>query len=242
MCDGVYLVELASIRAPELVLPTIAAVLGVRERRRDNLAQLLADYLVDRRLMLILDNFEHLLAAASVVAMLLAVCPQLKVVVTSRARLRLYGEHEVVVPPLPLPDPGDLVGAAESAAVRLFCARAQGCTCRFLSHALADAHGGRGLSPSEWLAARHRACGRSDQALFPAGTVAPAGSSIARRCARSDRIGAASARTRTCDHFELWLAFPVAADTAGAACCVRRRFQPGCGAGHLWRAPTGTNR
>jgi predicted ATPase/DNA-binding XRE family transcriptional regulator len=125
MCDGVYLVELASIRAPELVLPTIAAVLGVRERRRDNLAQLLADYLVDRRLMLILDNFEHLLAAASVVAMLLAVCPQLKVVVTSRARLRLYGEHEVVVPPLPLPDPGDLVGAAESAAVRLFCARAQ---------------------------------------------------------------------------------------------------------------------
>jgi predicted ATPase/DNA-binding XRE family transcriptional regulator len=123
--DGVYLVELASVREPGLVLPAIATVLGVREGRGSNLGRLLADYLADRRLVLILDNFEHLLAAVSVVAALLAACPSLKIVVTSRARLHLYGEHELVVLPLSLPEPANLVGAAESAAVRLFCVRAQ---------------------------------------------------------------------------------------------------------------------
>jgi predicted ATPase/transcriptional regulator with XRE-family HTH domain len=123
--DGAYLVELATVRDPGLVLPVIATILGVREGRRKGLAQLLADYLADRRLLLILDNFEHLLAAAPQLAALLATCPDLKMLVTSRARLHLYGEHELVISPLSLPDPENLVDAAGSAAVRLFCARAQ---------------------------------------------------------------------------------------------------------------------
>ncbi|MFN3333416.1 MAG: ATP-binding protein, partial [Caldilinea sp.] len=125
MRDGAYLVELATVRDPGMVLPTIAIILGVREGRRKRLAQLLADYLADRRVLLILDNFEHLLAAAPQLAALLAACPNLKMMVTSRARLHLYGEHELVVSPLSLPDPENLVDAAESAAVRLFCTRAQ---------------------------------------------------------------------------------------------------------------------
>jgi predicted ATPase/DNA-binding XRE family transcriptional regulator len=123
--DGAYLVELATVHDPGLVLPAIATIFGVREGRRRGLARLLADYLVDRRLLLILDNFEHLLAAAPQAAALLAACPNLKMMVTSRARLHLYGEHELLVSPLPLPDPDDLVGATGSAAVRLFCTRAQ---------------------------------------------------------------------------------------------------------------------
>ncbi len=129
--DGVYLVELAPVRSVDLVLPAIATTFGVREGRRDSLPQLLADYLAARQLVLILDNFEHLLPATSAVASLLAACLHLKIVVTSRARLHLYGEYELVVPPLLLPETDDPVCAAESAAVRLFCDRAQAARTNF---------------------------------------------------------------------------------------------------------------
>lgn len=122
--DGVFLVELASVRTPELLLPAIATTFGIREGR-GNLAKLLEDYLAVRELVLILDNFEHLLAATTQAASLLANCPHLHIIVTSRARLHLYGEHELVVSPLHLSDAVRLTEAAESAAVRLFCDRAR---------------------------------------------------------------------------------------------------------------------
>lgn len=121
--DGVYLVELASVRDPALMPSAIAKTLSLREGR--NPAQLVAEYLAARERLLLLDNFEHLLPAAPFLSMLLAACPTLRLLVTSRARLHLYGEHEFVVAPLRLPDPNHLHMAADSPAVRLFCARAQ---------------------------------------------------------------------------------------------------------------------
>jgi len=123
--DGVFLVELAAVRTPELVLPAIATTFGIREGRAGALAQLLDDHLAVREVLLVLDNFEHLLGAATQVASLLAHCPRLRVLVTSRARLHLYGEHELVVSPLYMPDAQHLAAAADSAAVRLFCDRAR---------------------------------------------------------------------------------------------------------------------
>src|SRR5262249_9476914 len=75
--------------------------------------------------LLVLDNFEQLAPAATTVADLLAVCPRVRVLVTSRAALHIYGEHEYPVDPLPVPNPdGDPQIIARSAAVELFCQRA----------------------------------------------------------------------------------------------------------------------
>ncbi|MEA2523106.1 MAG: hypothetical protein QOF73_333, partial [Thermomicrobiales bacterium] len=130
--DGVAFVALAPINDPALVLPAIAAALGVREVGERSLASSLAVALRNRQLLLILDNFEHVLDAAPGVVELLAACPQLTVLVTSRAPLRVSGEHEVPVPPLALPDRPNgahrrsgLEEVAQSEAVRLFVPRAQ---------------------------------------------------------------------------------------------------------------------
>jgi predicted ATPase/class 3 adenylate cyclase len=126
--DGVFFVPLARIGSPELVLPAIAQALGLREVSERPLLEGLTDTLRGRRLLLILDNFEHVAGAAPVVAALLAGCPRLKIMVTSRAVLQLYGEREFFVPPLSLPDSEHLPPAEELAqneAVRLFVERAQ---------------------------------------------------------------------------------------------------------------------
>jgi len=123
--DGAFLIELAAVRDPGLVPSAIATVLGIRESRKGDLVQLLIDNLTARSILLIVDNFEHLLLAAPILSSLLAGCPELRLLVTSRARLHLYGEHEYVLAPLQLPDPEDLAAVIESPAVRLFCARAQ---------------------------------------------------------------------------------------------------------------------
>jgi non-specific serine/threonine protein kinase len=99
--------------------------LGVREARDCDLIHALFSFLATRDMLLIFDNFEHLLPAVLFLSELLATCPTLHVLVTSRARLHLYGEHDVVVSPLPLPAHNDPLGAADAAAVRLFCDRAQ---------------------------------------------------------------------------------------------------------------------
>jgi predicted ATPase/DNA-binding SARP family transcriptional activator len=104
--DGVYLVDLAPLRNPHLVGAAIAQVLGVRETGGQPLIESLKGHLRDRQLLLVLDNFEHLLPAAPLVAELRAVAPGLKVLVTSRAPLRLQGEKEYPVPPLPVPAEG----------------------------------------------------------------------------------------------------------------------------------------
>jgi non-specific serine/threonine protein kinase len=128
---GVHLVPLAPVGAPALVVPAIGRALGLRGTGTRAVAQRLAAALRDGRRLLVLDNFEHLLPAAPVVADLLAACPRLAVLVTSRARLHLHGEHDFVVPPLPVPDPpargraSSLADVARSEAVRLFVERAR---------------------------------------------------------------------------------------------------------------------
>ncbi len=126
--DGVVFVSLAPIRNPSLVAPTIAQALGVREVGDESMAERLRALLGDKHLLLVLDNFEQVVEAAPLVADVLSGCPALKVLVTSRVRLRLSDEREAPILPLPLPETDDQVlarGAEESAAVRLFVKRAE---------------------------------------------------------------------------------------------------------------------
>lgn len=126
--DGVHFVALVPIRDPALVLPAIAQALQVREVSGQALEATVRTALRDRRLVLVLDNCEHVLAAAVEVANLLQAAPALKALATSRAPLQLSGEHVFAVPPLSLPDPRQLDAVAQvrqSAAGALFVARAQ---------------------------------------------------------------------------------------------------------------------
>ena len=126
--DGVCFVSLGSLDDPALVGPAVAEKLGVRERGDAALHEQLQAFLWSRRLLLLLDNFEHLLPAAPLVAQLLAECPLLKVLVTSRAALRISAEHEFALTPLELPplERGEHHEAiAASPAVALFARRAR---------------------------------------------------------------------------------------------------------------------
>ncbi len=124
----VYFVDLAPLSDPALVVAAIAQVLDVRAQGARPLLDLLKDYLRDKHLLLVLDNFERVIEAATVVAELLAGAAPLKALVTSRERLRLRGEYTVVVPPLAVPALHPLPPLAELAqveAVRLFAERAE---------------------------------------------------------------------------------------------------------------------
>jgi predicted ATPase/DNA-binding CsgD family transcriptional regulator len=126
--DGVHFVTLAAITDPGLVIPTIAQAFGVREQGNRPLLDGLHDLLREKQLLLLLDNFEQIISAAPVVVDLLVTVPALKVLVTSRAPLHLSGEHELVVPPLSLPDlpaPLPLERLTHFEAVRLYLERAQ---------------------------------------------------------------------------------------------------------------------
>jgi predicted ATPase/DNA-binding XRE family transcriptional regulator len=125
--DGVFFVALASITDPSLVVAGIAQALGVPDAGGD-LRTTLRDFLRDKWLLLVLDNFEHLLAAASLVPALLTEAPGLNVVATSREVLRVSGEHTFPVPPLGLPSRAavpSLEQLTQYEAVRLFIERAQ---------------------------------------------------------------------------------------------------------------------
>ena len=102
--DGAVFVALAPVSDPGLVMSTVAQVLGLREAGGKPVRELVHEYLGDKRLLLVLDNLEHLLEAAPEIAGLLAACPSPKVLATSRAPLRLRGEQEYPVQPLPVPD------------------------------------------------------------------------------------------------------------------------------------------
>jgi predicted ATPase/DNA-binding CsgD family transcriptional regulator len=101
--DGFAMVPLASVRAADLVGPAIAQVLGVRESEATPLTECIASFLRDKKLLLVLDNFEHVLEAGPLIIVLLSTCPDLTVLVTSRSRLQLSGEQDVPVVPLALP-------------------------------------------------------------------------------------------------------------------------------------------
>jgi predicted ATPase/class 3 adenylate cyclase len=126
--EGVFFVSLAAIRDPQLVVSAMAGTLGVKEEGGQPLLESLKSYLAERRMLLLVDNFEQVLEAAPMVTELLSSAPNLKVLATSRTPLRLYGEHEYPVPPLALPDPGQLPSVerlTQYEAVRLFVERAQ---------------------------------------------------------------------------------------------------------------------
>ncbi len=126
--DGVGLVALAPIRDPALVAPAIVQALGLKANGEHSALELLKSYLSDKSLLLLLDNFEQVIAAASVVAELLDAAPQLVVLATSRVGLRLRAEQQYPVPPLALPGPADLSDTraiASAPAVALFVERAQ---------------------------------------------------------------------------------------------------------------------
>lgn len=102
--EGAAFVPLASLTDPELVPAAIAAAIGLRDTGAASVRDALANDLAGRSLLLVVDNLEHLLPAAGLLAELLASSTRLKVLVTSRAALRLRGEHEVPVPPLAAAD------------------------------------------------------------------------------------------------------------------------------------------
>ncbi|MCW5852774.1 MAG: helix-turn-helix domain-containing protein [Anaerolineae bacterium] len=124
---GVWLVELAPLMDPALVPQAIATALTVRDEAGRSLLAALTDYLREKRLLLILDNCEHLIeACAQVVESLLRVCPQLQVVATGREALGLVGETIFQAPSLSLPERETVLPErlAQSEAIRLFVARA----------------------------------------------------------------------------------------------------------------------
>jgi predicted ATPase/DNA-binding CsgD family transcriptional regulator len=123
--DGVAFVNLAPITNPDLVVPTIAEALGLRDMGNRSLHDRLVDVLADRRLLLILDNFEQVVTAGPQMRDLLGACPGVTLLVTSRTRLRLSGEREFPVSPLPLNNLTTVEDARRSGAVRLFTERAQ---------------------------------------------------------------------------------------------------------------------
>jgi predicted ATPase len=102
--DGVFFVDLAPIGDPELVMPTIAQAPGLQEAGVGRTGDVLLRYLRQRRILLLLDNFEQVLDAASEVVELLEACPWLKVLVTSREALHVRGERRFPIAPLELPD------------------------------------------------------------------------------------------------------------------------------------------
>jgi predicted ATPase/class 3 adenylate cyclase len=108
--DGAYFVALAPISDPNLLASSIAVALGIRETPARPVLESVKEVLQHIHMLLVLDNFEQIVAAAPVVADLLAACPGLKALVTSRIVLHLSGEHEYPVPPLKLPDIGRLPG------------------------------------------------------------------------------------------------------------------------------------
>src|SRR5262245_33272671 len=126
--DGTFFVDLAPIISADLVIPTLAKTLSVEEASGRPILESLREYLRDRQLLLVLDNFEHVLAAAARVADLLATCPGLKALVTSREALHLRGERQFPVPPLALPDRSrteSIDQLTRYEAIRLFIERAQ---------------------------------------------------------------------------------------------------------------------
>jgi predicted ATPase/class 3 adenylate cyclase len=126
--DGVFFVPLSAIRDPELVASAVAQALNVPVAGRVQPIEAVVEHLREKKALLVLDNYEQLLPdGAEAVSELLHACPNLKVVVSSRTVLRVYGEQEFAVPPLQLPDlralPG-LQALSQFEAVKLFIERA----------------------------------------------------------------------------------------------------------------------
>ena len=125
---GCWFIPLAALTDSELVIPTLARTLGIKESRDWALDESLLTYLTDKDMLLVLDNFEQVIPAAAQVAEILACAPGVKILITSRTILHILGEYEFIVPPLKLVDPSQSPSSQEvldSPAVKLFVQRAQ---------------------------------------------------------------------------------------------------------------------
>jgi non-specific serine/threonine protein kinase len=125
---GILVIDLAPLQEPDLVLSAIAGTLGIREIPGEPLLETLKRTLGDKQLLLILDNFEQIIDAALIIPDLLSACPHLKVLVTSREALSIYGEQVYQVPPLSVPDPeklGEMEEFLQYESVHLFDQRAR---------------------------------------------------------------------------------------------------------------------
>ncbi|HEX8221155.1 MAG TPA: LuxR C-terminal-related transcriptional regulator [Chloroflexia bacterium] len=140
---GVCFVSLAAVTRPDGIVAHVAQGLGLREMSNQPLFQRLQEHLAQKQMLLVLDNLEQIESPASTIGSLLAACPQLKVLATSRTRLQVYGEHEYRVPTLGLPDAErlpNLQSLSKVEAVALFVQRAQAARADFrLSEANAEA-------------------------------------------------------------------------------------------------------
>ncbi|MGI8940713.1 MAG: ATP-binding protein [Actinomycetota bacterium] len=138
--DGVHLVTLASLGDPSLVLSRIAQSVGLQESAGESPFEGITNFLRDKHMLLMLDNFEGVIGAASLVSKLLAECPDIKILATTRASLRISSEHEYQVPPLELPELDylpDIAQLSAHSAVGLFVERARAVKADF---ALTDAN------------------------------------------------------------------------------------------------------
>jgi predicted ATPase len=127
--DGVYFVSLETVRDAKNILVAVAYAFGIQDKGSIPLVEILKTQLNEKELLLIIDNFEHLISGAPVISSLLANAPALKILVTSRAVLRLYHEYEYSVAPLELPSTARAISLDElntyPAAILLFCQRAK---------------------------------------------------------------------------------------------------------------------
>lgn len=123
--SGVFWVPLAAVRNSALVVPAIAEALALREEPGEPVMTTLTRYLASKELLLVLDNFEHVVDAAAEVSAILRATPKLCVLTTSREALLLQGEHLHDVPPLPLPAADDVASVEAADSVQLFLARAR---------------------------------------------------------------------------------------------------------------------
>jgi predicted ATPase/class 3 adenylate cyclase len=131
--DGAWLVELAAVRDPGQVAAVVATALGVREQLGDSTGEALARALARQQVLLVLDNCEHVIGAtAALCADLLSACDDVRVLATSRERLRVAGEASYRLGSLAVPDPGDLADAGRCEAVALFADRARGVDAHFV--------------------------------------------------------------------------------------------------------------
>ena len=144
---GAVAVDLAPVRQPALVVPRIAAALGLPEVADDDPLDALVRHLRGLRVLLVLDNLEQLTGAAPVLADLVARCPDLVVLATSRAPLRVRAEHEVVLSPLATPTDDDVETVAGSPAVALLLDRGRGRRLPHCSHRRRRRHTGRHHPP-----------------------------------------------------------------------------------------------
>ena len=127
LSDGAWFVSLAPVLDAGQVAAAITRTVGIHETSTTPARDGLISALRGAEALLVLDNFEHVLDAASIVSDLLSTCPKLKIIVTSRVLLRVAGEHTIPLPPLSMPDPGagaSFADLAAAEAVRLFAQRA----------------------------------------------------------------------------------------------------------------------